>query len=59
MLQGVRDVFELVELERAPPSNAGKIVFIGRGIAGLDFEGSLRGVLKEVGEGGGGGVGGV
>lgn len=56
MLQGVRDVFELAAIE--PPSSAsGKIVFIGRGIAGLDFEGSLAWALRE--GGGAGGAGGA
>jgi len=53
MLQGVRDVFELVELEQASSSEkakTGKIVFIGRGIAGLDFEASLARALREAGD---------
>jgi G3E family GTPase len=52
MLQGVREVFELVDLEQASSEKAktGKIVFIGRGIGGLDFEGSLARALREVGD---------
>ncbi len=50
MLQGVREVFELVDLEQANMDMGGKIVLIGRGIGGLDFEGSLARALREVGD---------
>ncbi|PHH90474.1 hypothetical protein CDD83_3569 [Cordyceps sp. RAO-2017] len=43
MLQGVREVFELTEapkLEEAQPAE-GKIILIGRRVAGVDFEGSF------------------
>ena len=57
MLQGVREVFEIVDLD-PPPASAesdanqghGKIVFIGRGIAELDFKGSIARALRETGD---------
>lgn len=50
MLQGVREVFELVDLEQANAETGGKIVLIGKGIRGMDFEGSLARALREVGD---------
>ena len=57
MLQGVREVFEIVDLDPPPAGTEndanqghGKIVFIGRGIAGLDFKGSLARALRETGD---------
>ncbi len=47
MIQGVREVFEMVELD-GRAEGVGKLVLIGR-MAGLDFEiveGSLRGFLE-------------
>lgn len=57
MIQGVRDVFELVdvdvdagavksELESEEGSRGGKIVLIGRGLASLPVEISLLFVIK-------------
>jgi hypothetical protein len=48
MLQGVREVFELID---APPSSdeapqAGKIILIGRHLVGIDFESSLKHALQ-------------
>lgn len=57
MVQGVREVFEIVDLESpgaGPEEGAsgsqGKLVFIGRGIKELDVEGSLARALREVGD---------
>ena len=53
MLQGVRDVFEIVDLGSADGEESegqGKLVFIGRGIKDLDFEGSLARALRDVGD---------
>lgn len=47
MIQGVREVFEMVELD-GRAEGVGKLVLIGR-LGGLDFETmerSLRGVLE-------------
>lgn len=50
MIQGVRDVFEIVDIDRDPPEKKktgkkaplGKIVLIGRGLAGLPLQESLN-----------------
>lgn len=52
MVQGVRDVFDITDLEKepenrrketldAPKEDNGKLVLIGRGLAGLPWEASL------------------
>ncbi|KAI4089586.1 MAG: hypothetical protein LQ344_005301 [Seirophora lacunosa] len=51
MIQGVREVFEMIdqtasEREESNSATKGKIVLIGMGLAGLTFEESLAGVLK-------------
>ena len=55
MIQGVREVFEIVDVESnaAPPSSrdeganikAGKLVLIGRGLTNVPVEESLRSIL--------------
>lgn len=54
MVQGVREVFEIVDLDRGGKSagesvegekEEGKLVLIGRGLHGVAFGGSLRGSL--------------
>lgn len=47
MLQGVREIFELIDAPASdePPPTSGKIIFIGRHLAGVDFEGSFRSVV--------------
>lgn len=57
MIQGVRDVFEIVNTDPTKSSEQarhgkhgegeGKIVLIGRGLAGLPLESSLRFSLNE------------
>lgn len=53
MIQGVREVFEIVDLDREEGSQQGqgqgqgKIVLIGRGLVGLPIEESLRFALEE------------
>jgi hypothetical protein len=54
MIQGVRDVFEIVDLDRkedGPPpqqqQQQGKIVLIGRGVAALPVAESLEFALQE------------
>lgn len=47
MIQGVRDVFELVDIDNASEgqeteTKLGKIVLIGRGLSNLPVEESLR-----------------
>ncbi len=53
MIQGVRDIFEIVDksiIGSGKPDSAenskGKIVLIGRGLMGLGFEESLLGGLR-------------
>lgn len=46
MLQGVRDVFEVTEVLGQDERGEGKLVLIGRGLAGLAVEDSLRGYLE-------------
>lgn len=57
MLQGVREVFEITELEhedgereRDDEDKGGKIVMIGRGLRKNDMERSLERALREVGD---------
>lgn len=58
MVQGVREVFEIVELDRGGGSagkgghgkkekGEGKLVLIGRGLQEVAFGASLRGALGE------------
>lgn len=48
MIQGVRDVFEIVDVEgHGDDTQRGKLVLIGRGLAGLPVEESLQFALKE------------
>lgn len=50
MIQGVRDVFEIVDIDSNEPekkntgkkASSGKIVLIGRGLAGLPLQESLN-----------------
>ncbi|XXG98569.1 hypothetical protein Hte_004894 [Hypoxylon texense] len=51
MVQGVREVFEIFDAEQSlsqndSPQPAGKIVLIGRGVQGLNFERSLLNALQ-------------
>lgn len=49
ILQGVREVFELTErpgLQEEAQSVSGKIIFIGRMLAGVDFEGSFKRAIE-------------
>lgn len=48
MLQGVREVFELTEPPglQEPLPETGKIILIGRKIAEVDFESSLKRAIK-------------
>ena len=56
MIQGVREVFEIVDIESNARSQGnqgesvdkqgGKLVLIGRGMSGLPVEASLRSVLE-------------
>ncbi len=48
MLQGVREIFELIDAPESdePTPEAGKIIFIGRHLRGVDFETSFRSVVK-------------
>lgn len=48
MIQGVRDVFEMVDMSSSAQDQgqAGKLVLIGRGLSGLPVEESLRGALS-------------
>ena len=48
MLQGVREIFELIDAPESdePAPEAGKIIFIGRHLAGVDFEKSFRSMVK-------------
>lgn len=56
MVQGVREVFEIVDLNREEDpqqrQGQGKIVLIGRGVVGLPVEESLRFALEESENGG-------
>ncbi len=47
MLQGVREIFELIDAPASdePSPTSGKIIFIGRHVAGVDFEQSFRSVV--------------
>jgi hypothetical protein len=54
MLQGVRDIFEIVDLPPQPEESSrdraerkGKIVLIGKGMSSQDWEGSLRRSLAD------------
>ncbi|OTB08096.1 hypothetical protein M426DRAFT_317201 [Hypoxylon sp. CI-4A] len=52
MVQGVREVFEIFDSEKdsdqdGKPSQTGKLVLIGRGVKGIDFERSLLSVLQD------------
>ncbi|KAI1386346.1 cobW-domain-containing protein [Hypoxylon trugodes] len=50
MVQGVREVFEIFDAERTPHNETpqtGKIVLIGRGVKGIDFERSLLNALQD------------
>jgi hypothetical protein len=45
MLQGVREVFELIDSPQgttAQPGVEGKIILIGRGLRDIDFDGDFR-----------------
>lgn len=46
MIQGVREVFEILESKDKAEDAKGKIILIGRRLQGVDFEKSLRGVLE-------------
>jgi CCR4-NOT transcription complex subunit 2 len=48
MLQGVREVFEMTDAPASdePPPSEGKIILIGRGLGGADFEDSLKQILR-------------
>ena len=58
MLQGVREVFEITDLDdgkgdssvETEEGKTGKLVFIGRGLKGDMMEGSLRRALREIGD---------
>ena len=54
MLQGVREVFEITDLEQDDTEHEGgkkgKIVLIGRGLSEKDMEASLARALREVGD---------
>lgn len=58
MLQGVREVFEITDLDDgmgdssgdAKEGRLGKLVFIGRGLKREMMEGSLERALREVGD---------
>ncbi|KAF7553081.1 hypothetical protein G7046_g7207 [Stylonectria norvegica] len=48
IMQGVREVFEINDVPRDEDTpKDGKIILIGRNIAGVDFEGSLKQTLKQ------------
>lgn len=44
LLQGVREIFEIMDAPNGAEitSTEGKIILIGRGVQGIDFESSLR-----------------
>lgn len=48
MLQGVREIFELIDAPESsePVPTSGKIIFIGRHVAGVDFEKSFRSAVN-------------
>lgn len=48
MLQGVREIFEVIDAPASsdPAPTAGKIIFIGRHVADVDFEQSFRSVVN-------------
>ncbi|KAK6957800.1 hypothetical protein Daesc_000589 [Daldinia eschscholtzii] len=53
MVQGVREVFEIFDGEQVSNEDglvpqAGKLVLIGRGVQGIDFERSLLSTLQEI-----------
>ena len=58
MLQGVREVFEITDLDDEKGDSSGdveegkrgKLVFIGRGLNGEEMERSLGRALREVGD---------
>ena len=58
MLQGVREVFEITDLDDGQGDGSGdvdegkkgKLVFIGRGLKREEMEGSLGRALREVGD---------
>lgn len=47
MVQGVREVFEIVDLDGGGGGGEGKLVLIGRGLDGGAFGGSLRAWLGD------------
>ncbi|KAI1342332.1 cobW-domain-containing protein [Xylariaceae sp. FL0016] len=47
LVQGVRDVFEILDGEKTSSIAGGKIVMIGRGIHGVAFEQSFLGAIKQ------------
>ena len=56
MVQGVREVFVIVDGEQVPSphdgiSQVGKLVLIGRGVKEIDFETSLLQALQDRGTG--------
>lgn len=48
MLQGVREIFELIDAPESdePVPTSGKIIFIGRHVAELDFEQSFKSIVN-------------
>ncbi|KAI1650784.1 cobW-domain-containing protein [Daldinia loculata] len=53
MVQGVREVFEIFDGEQAPNEDgevpqAGKLVLIGRGVQGINFETSLLNAIQDI-----------
>lgn len=52
MVQGVREVFEIFDgegtsIQNGTPQQVGKIVLIGRGVQGIDFQQSLLDALQD------------
>lgn len=45
MVQGVREIFEILESNEKAGDATGKIILIGRNLQGVDFEKSLHEVL--------------
>lgn len=46
MIQGVREIFEILNSEEKAGDAQGKIILIGRHLQGVDFEKSLLGVIE-------------
>jgi hypothetical protein len=48
MLQGVREIFELIDAPKSEDVTKarGKIILIGRGLAGVDFESSFADAVR-------------